>query len=305
MNITAKDVAALRAKTGVGMMECKKALVEANGNEEEAIKILRERGIAVAAKKSSRIAAEGIVDIAYCDKCDKVVIIAVTTESDFAAKNEKFGAFVKDLLAVILKNQPKDLDALLKTDFNGNMDVEAAVKDKIFTVGENINIRRFQIVDGPVSTYVHGKGTIGVIVKMSAKCDAPEFSEAAKNLALQIASMNPSYLDRDSVPADVIANEKEVIAAQIKNDEANAKKPEAVIEKMVTGKLNKFFSTNCLMHQEYVKEDNLTVEKYLEGVSKKLGVEVKPVCFIRYEKGEGLEKKNENFAEEIAKLTNK
>ncbi|MBQ9543884.1 MAG: elongation factor Ts [Clostridia bacterium] len=305
MTITAKDVAALRAKTGVGMMECKKALVEANGNEEEAIKLLRERGIAVAAKKSTRIAAEGVVDIAYCDKCNKAAIIEVNTESDFAAKNEKFAAFVKDLLKVLLTKQPATLEEFLKTDFDGSMDVEAAVKDKIFTVGENINIRRFEIIDGPVSTYVHGKGSIGVVVKMSAACDDPRFAEAAKNIALQIASMNPSYLDKASVPESVIANEKEVITAQIKNDEKNANKPDAVIEKMTIGKLNKFFITNCLMLQEYVKEDDISVEKYLANVSKEIGVEVKPVYFVRYEKGEGLEKKNENFAEEIAKLTNK
>ena len=305
MNITAKDVQSLRQKTGVGMMECKKALVEANGNEEEAIKILRERGIAVAAKKSTRIAAEGVVDIMYCSECNRAAIIEVNTESDFAAKNEKFSSFVKELLEVILKKNPASVEELLAADFDGSMNVEEAVKNKIFTVGENINIRRFEIVDGPVSTYVHGKGTIGVIVKMSAASDDAKFAEAAKNVALQVASMNPAYLDKDSVPASVVDAEKEVIAAQIQNDEANAKKPAAVIEKMVAGKINKFFNSNCLMLQEYVKEDNMSVAKYLEGVSKEIGCEVKPVAFVRFEKGEGLEKKNENFAEEIAKLTNK
>ena len=305
MNITAKDVQSLRQKTGVGMMECKKALVEANGNEEEAIKILRERGIAVAAKKSTRIAAEGVVDIMVCEECGAAAIIEVNTESDFAAKNEKFCAFVKDLLKVILKNKPADVDALMACDFDGKQNVEEALKNQIFTVGENMNIRRFEIVEGPVSTYVHGKGSIGVIVKMSTKCDDPKFAEAAKNVALQVASMSPLYLDKEDVPAAVIESEKEVIAAQIKNDEANAKKPEAVIEKMVVGKLNKYYSTNCLMLQEYVKEDKMSVAKYLEGVSKELGCEVKPVRFLRFEKGEGLEKREENFAEEIAKLTNK
>lgn len=305
MNITAKDVQSLRAKTGVGMMECKKALVEANGNEEEAIKILRERGIAVAAKKSTRIAAEGVVDIMYCQECNLAAILEVNTESDFAAKNEKFQGFVKDLLKVILKNKPADMDALMAAPFDGAANVEEALKNQIFTVGENMNIRRFEIVEGPVSTYVHGKGSIGVIVKMAEKCDDPRYAEAAKNLALQVASMNPTYLDKDSVPASVIDSEKEVIAAQIQNDPANANKPAAVVEKMVVGKLNKFYATNCLMLQEYVKEDKMSVAKYLEGVSKEIGCTVKPVSFLRFEKGEGLEKKNENFAEEIAKLTNK
>ena len=305
MNITAKDVQSLRAKTGVGMMECKKALVEANGNEEEAIKILRERGIAVAAKKSTRIAAEGVVDIMYCQECNLAAILEVNTESDFAAKNEKFQGFVKDLLKVILKNKPADMDALMAAPFDGAANVEEALKNQIFTVGENMNIRRFEIVEGPVSTYVHGKGSIGVIVRMAEKCDDPRYAEAAKNLALQVASMNPSYLDKDDVPASVIDSEKEVIAAQIQNDPANASKPAAVVEKMVIGKLNKFYATNCLMLQEYVKEDKMSVAKYLEGVSKEIGCTVKPVAFLRYEKGEGLEKKNENFAEEIAKLTNK
>ena len=302
-NISAKDVAALRAKTGCGMMECKKALVEAEGNIDEAIKVLRERGLAVAAKKADRIAAEGIVKI--MQKGDLAAMIEVNSESDFVAKNEKFQAFVDQLLETILANKPADVDALMACDFDGKQNVEEALKNQIFTVGENMNIRRFEIVEGPVSTYVHGKGSIGVIVKMSTKCDDPKFAEAAKNVALQVASMSPLYLNKEDVPASVIESEKEVIAAQIKNDEANAKKPEAVIEKMVVGKLNKYYSTNCLMLQEYVKEDKMSVAKYLEGVSKEIGCEVKPVYFLRFEKGEGLEKREENFAEEIAKLTNK
>jgi len=306
MAITAKQVSDLRAKTGIGMMECKKALTEANGNEEEAIKILREKGLAVAAKKSTRIAAEGVVDILYCSECKTAAMIEVNIETDFAAKNETFRTFVQDLLKVILKNKPADMDAFMALPFADGLTVEGALKDKIFTIGENINIRRFTIVEGVVSTYIHGKGSIGVIVKMAEPAsDAPLFAEAAKNVALQIAAMNPAYLDKDSVPADVVENEKEIIATTIKNDEANAKKPANIIEKMVVGRLGKFYETNCLLLQGYVKEDNMSVEKYLASVAAEIGSPCKVESFVRYERGEGLEKKEDNFAEEIAKLTSK
>ena len=307
MAITAKQVADLRAKTGLGMMECKKALTEANGNEEEAIKLLREKGLAVAAKKSSRIAAEGVVDIMVSDDGKTAAMIEVNIETDFAATNAVFGAFVKDLLKIILEKRPADVAALLALPFNSELTVEGAVKDKVFAIGENINIRRFVIVDGNVATYVHGKGQIGVIVNMkdSDASAKDEFKAAAKNVALQIAAMAPAYLDRDSVPASVVESEKEVIMAQIKNDEANAKKPEAVIEKMVMGKINKFFTQNCVLLQEYVKDDGVSVEKYLDGVAKELGADVKVAGFVRFEKGEGLEKREDDFADEIAKLTGK
>ncbi|MBE6551156.1 MAG: elongation factor Ts [Ruminococcaceae bacterium] len=306
MAITAKQVSDLRAKTGIGMMECKKALTEANGNEEEAIKILREKGLAVAAKKSTRIAAEGVVDILYCDECKTAAMIEVNIETDFAAKNETFRTFVQDILKVILKNKPADMDALMALPFSDDLTVEAAVKDKVFTIGENISIRRFVIVEGALSTYIHGKGSIGVIVKMAEPAsDAPLFAEAAKNVALQIAAMNPLYLDEASVPASIVENEKEIIASTIKNDEANAKKPANIIEKMVVGRLGKFYETNCLLLQGYVKEDNISVAKYLAGVSAEIGAPCAVESFYRYERGEGLEKKEDNFAEEIAKLTGK
>ena len=306
MAITAKQVSDLRAKTGIGMMECKKALTEANGNEEEAIKILREKGLAVAAKKSTRIAAEGVVDILYCDECKTAAMIEVNIETDFAAKNETFRTFVQDILKVILKNKPADMDALMALPFSDDLTVEAAVKDKVFTIGEGGGVRRFVIVEGALSTYIHGKGSIGVIVKMAEPAsDAPLFAEAAKNVALQIAAMNPLYLDEASVPASVVENEKEIIASTIKNDEANAKKPANIIEKMVVGRLGKFFETNCLLLQGYVKEDSLSVSKYLASVAAEIGAPCAVESFYRYERGEGLEKKEDNFAEEIAKLTGK
>ena len=307
MAITAKQVADLRAKTGLGMMECKKALTEANGNEEEAIKLLREKGLAVAAKKASRIAAEGAVDILVSEDGKTAAMIEVNIETDFAATNAVFVGFVKDLLKIILDKKPANVEELLALPFNAELTVEGAVKDKVFAIGENINIRRFEIVEGNVASYVHGKGQIGVIVNMkdSAASDKDEFKAAAKNVALQIAAMSPSYLDEASVPASVIEGEKEVILAQIKNDEANSKKPESVLEKMVIGKIKKFYTQNCLLLQEYVKDDGVTVEKYLAGVAAELGAPVEVAGFLRFEKGEGLEKREDDFADEIAKLTGK
>ncbi len=303
MPITAKQVADLRAKTGLGMMECKKALTEADGNEEEAIKILREKGLAVADKKSSRIAAEGIVDIMYDEATKTAAMIEVNIETDFAASNAVFGAFVKDLLKLILAKNPADVAELLTLDFDGTQNVETALKNKVFEIGENINIRRFTTVKGTIASYIHGKGSIGVIVKMadSNGADKAEFKEAAKNVALQIAAMKPAYLAKDDVPASVIDAEMGIIMAQIKNDEKNANKPDNIIEKMAMGKIGKYYSTNCLLLQEYVKEEKFTVEGYLASVEKALGDTVKVEAFVMYEKGEGLEKKEENFAEEIAK----
>ncbi|MBQ9976816.1 MAG: elongation factor Ts [Clostridia bacterium] len=307
MAITAKQVADLRAKTGLGMMECKKALTEANGNEEEAIKLLREKGLAVAAKKASRIAAEGAVDIMISEDGKTAAMIEVNIETDFAATNAVFVGFVKDLLKIILEKRPADVAALLALPFDSELTVEGAVKNKVFEIGENINIRRFVIVDGNVASYVHGKGQIGVIVNMkdSDAAAKDEFKAAAKNVALQIAAMSPAYLDEASVPASVVEGEKEVILAQIKNDEANAKKPESVLEKMVVGKIKKFYTQNCLLLQEYVKDDGVTVEKYLAGVAAELGASVEVASFVRFEKGEGLEKREDDFADEIAKLTGK
>ena len=305
MEITAKAVAALRAKTGIGMMDCKKALVEAGGNEEEAIKILREKGLAVAAKKSGRIAAEGLVSILLDTETHTAAMIEVNIETDFAAKNVVFGEFVNDLLKIILKTRPATVEELLKKDFQDGLDVEAALKDKIFTIGENINIRRFEIVEGAAGSYVHGKGNSGVIVKMTKTLDNALFAEAAKNVCLQIDAMGPQFLDPASVPAEAIANEKAIIESQIKNDPANAKKPEKVIGMMVEGKLKKFYTTNCLTEQAYVKDDKLTVGKYIASVAKELGEDFALAGFVRYEMGEGLEKKEDNFAEEIAKLTAK
>ena len=299
MNFTAKDVSDLRATTGIGMMECKKALAEANGDKEEAIKILREKGLAVAAKKASRIAAEGKVAIKTTADSKKAAVIEVNCETDFAAKTDKFVAFVDKLLDIVLETAPSDVDALLAAKFDAENTVDDYLKKEVInSIGENISIRRFQIVEGLLSTYVHGGGTIGVIVTGETTGDEEVAKEVLKNLALQAAAMEPKYLDKESVPAEAVEAEKEIILAQIKNDEKNANKPEAVLEKMVLGKIGKFYETNCLMEQEYVKGDKESVAKYVANAAKDLKV----TGFVRLAKGEGIEKKEEDYAAEVAKL---
>ena len=307
-NITAKDVAALRAKTGLGMMDCKKALVEADGDMDKAVQILREKGLATAAKKESRIAAEGIVDILV--KGNVAAIIEVNTETDFVAKNESFKAFVKDLLETIIDKKPADVEALMATTCAGTATtVDAALVEKIAVIGEKISIRRFAIVEGTLATYIHGTGTTGVIVKFETGADMAgneKFAEFAKNIALQLAAGNPpEYVNIEDVPAEAVAAEKAVLIAQAKNDPKNANKPEAILEKMVSGRLGKFYERVCLVEQAYVKDDDLTVGKYVAATAKELGTDIKVVSFVLFEKGEGIQKREENFAEEIAKLTNK
>lgn len=302
--ITAKAVAELRAKTNCGMMECKKALTEAEGNFDEAIKILREKGLATAAKKADCIAAEGVVDILREGKT--AAMIEVNAETDFVAKNDTFVEFVKGLLRTIIANRPADVEALKALPFDGTSETVAdALVAKIAVIKENISIRRFVIVDGQLNSYIHGHGTTGVIVKFDtddATAATPEFAEMSKNVALQVAAMNCEFVNRDAVPAARLAEEKEIIATQIKNDPKNASKPDAIIEKMAVGKLGKFFEQVCLADQAYVKDDSMSVAKYVESVAKELGAKITLVDFCRYEKGEGLQKREDNFADEIASL---
>lgn len=305
--ITAKMVNELRAKTGAGMMDCKKALVETDGNFDEAIKVLREKGLGKADKKAGRIAAEGVVDI--MTKGSTVAMIEVNAETDFVAKNETFKSFVKGILNVIVDNKPADIEALKALPYDSDFTVEAKLKDMIFTIGENMNIRRFVVVDGVCSTYIHGGGIAGVIVNFDvdpAVAAKPEFAEMSKNVALQIAAGTPpTYVNKEDVPEDVLNEEKEILIAQIKNDEKNANKPDSIIEKMVVGRLGKFYERSCLIEQAYVKDDSLTVGKYVAQCAKDMGVEISINGFWLYEKGEGLEKREDDFAEEIAKLTGK
>ena len=304
-NITAKDVAALRAKTGIGMMECKKALVEANGDVEEAIKILRQRGELKAEAKAARIAADGIVDI--MKEGNVTAMIEVNSETDFVAKNASFQEFVKNILKTIIANKPADIDALLASTYvDGSATVEAKLKEMIFVIGEKLSIRRFVIMEGVTSTYIHGTGSIGVVVSFdvdAAVAESDAFVAFAKNIALQVGAYPTPYLNRESVPASVIEEEKSILMAQIANDPANAKKPAQIIEKMVTGRIGKFYDNNCLLDMSYVKDDEIKVGKYVENTAKELGAAITVTGFHRFEKGEGIQKREENFAEEIAKLT--
>lgn len=305
-DISAKTVNELRKKTGVGLMECKKALVAANGDFDEAIKILREKGIAVAGKKADRVAAEGVIDVAKCDECGLTAIVEVNAETDFVAKNATFKEFVKGILRTILKNKPADVAALSDCKFDGtDRTVEEERKNMVFTIGENMSIRRFEIIDGVTGTYIHGGGTAGVVVKFETTngIESSEgFAEYAKNVCMQIAAMSPLYVCRHCVPASVIEGEKEILLAQIANDPAKANKPDAVKQKMVEGRINKYYETNCLVDQAYVRDEDLTIAKYTEQTAKQLGGEIKITYFVKYERGEGIEKREDDFAGEIDRL---
>ena len=304
MAITAQDVKKLREQTGCGMMECKKALTDANGDFEQAIVLLREKGLAKAEKKAGRIAAEGAV-VTYTDEAKKIsVLIEVNAETDFAAKNEKFVDFAKTCAKTVADQDIKDVEALMEaTPAGADRTIDGMLKDLILVISENMRVRRFVKYEGPVVSYIHGGGRIGVMVKFDVTDEVaanPEFKEAAKDVAMQIAALNVPFLSEDTVPADRIAQEKEIIKVQIKNDPKNAGKPDAIIEKMATGRLNKFFKENCLLDQEFVKDSSMSVSKYLDTVAKKIGGDIKIVDFVRFEKGEGLEKKEDNFADEVA-----
>jgi elongation factor Ts len=303
--ITASMVADLRKKTGLGMMDCKKALVEAEGDVEKAVKILREKGLATAAKKESRIAADGIVDI--LSENGVTAIIEVNTETDFVAKNASFRTFVKGLLSTLTANKPADMNSFLALPFNGTSEtVSDALVGQIAVIGEKISIRRFEIVEGTVSTYIHGNGTTGVVVKFAVDektASTPAFAEYSKNIALQIAAGNPpKYVNKDEVPQSEVEEEKAILVQQAKNDPKNAKKPDAILEKMVGGRLGKFYERVCLVEQAYVKDDSLTVGQYTASVAKELSAPITIQSFVIFEKGEGLQKREEDFAAEIEKM---
>ena len=305
-NFTAKDVAELRAKTGLGMMDCKNALVEADGDQDKAIKILREKGLATAEKKAGRIAAEGRVDI--LSKNGLTAMVEVNSETDFAAKSDAFKGFVTGLLETIIEKKPADVAALMAADYYGTTtSVQNTLVELIAVIKENLSVRRFILVEGTTSTYIHGFGTTGVIVKFEADAAVVAkdgFAEFAKNIALQIAAGNPpQYVNIEDVPAEAVAEEKAVLIAQMKNDPKNANKPDNILEKIVSGRLGKFYERVCLVEQAYVKEDSMTVGAYTASVAKALGGDIRIAAFYLFEKGEGIEKKEENFAEEIAKLT--
>lgn len=281
-----------------------KALTEAEGDVEKATEILREKGLAASVKKASRIAAEGVA-YAMVSECGKVgVVIEVNAETDFVAKNAQFIDFVKTCAETVIYENPADVEALLAAKAHGSdMTVDAMLKDKILTIGENIKIRRFVRYEGDCVAYVHGGGRIGVLVRFETEnVPAEVLNECGKDVAMQIAALNPAYLDKSTVPAEALDKEKEILMAQIQNDPKNSKKPQNIIEKMVTGRIGKFYENNCLLQQAFVKNGDLSVEQYIAEEAKKAGGTMKVTDFVRFEKGEGLEKRNDDFASEVANM---
>jgi len=295
--ISASAVKELREVTGCGMMDCKKALTETNGDFDKAVDYLREKGLATAAKKAGRIASEGLVDILV--EGNVGAMVEINSETDFVAKNEEFQTFVRNVARQVIAVNPANVDELLESKYidDESMTIKDLLTEKIAKIGENMNLRRFARYEGGVVGYVHAAGRIGVMVKVEADLTNADAAVAAKDCAMQIAAINPLYKDKDSVPAEDLEKEKNIIKAQIKEDPKNASKPDNIIDKMLIGKVNKFYEQNCLVEQAFVKDDSISVGKYLESKGVKL------VDYVRFEKGEGLEKKVDDFAAEVASMT--
>ena len=301
MAFTAKDVQALREKTGCGMMDCKKALVECDGNMEAAVDYLREKGLASQAKKADRIAAEGTVAVYTADGVG--AIVELNSETDFVANGDGFKALAAEVAEVVAVQNPADMDALLACEKDG-MTVEAKVQELFLAIRENIKVRRFDRFEGKVVSYVHAGGKIGVLVNFDTDlaADNEGLITLGKNIAMQIAAMNPAYLDQASVPASVIEKEKEILIAQMKEDPKMANKPDAVLGKIVEGKIGKYYKENCLIEQAFVMDGDVTVGKYIANTAKELGADVKLAAYVRFEKGEGIEKRVDDFAAEVAAM---
>ncbi len=305
MAFTAQDVKTLREMTNVGMMDCKKALTETDGDMDKAVEWLREKGLAKAAKKAGRIAAEGMAYADVCPKCGVGAIVEVNCETDFCAKSDLFVAFVKDICKTVITENPADIDALMNSKYAGsNLTVAETLPEKVMSIGENLQIRRFVRFDDNTSVaYVHAGGKIGVLVNLAVE-GGIDATEIGKNVAMQIAALNPRFWDKSDVTEDVLAEEKKVALALMDQDPKMASKPQQVKVKIVLGKLNKFYEENCLLQQEYVKDGSMTVEKYIASAAKELGGSVKFVKAVRFLKGEGIEKKQEDFAAEVAAQMN-
>ena len=303
MAFTAADVKNLREMTGVGMMDCKKALAASDGDMDKAVEYLREKGLAASAKKAGRIAAEGM---AYAAVIDGVgVVVEVNAETDFVGKNEKFVDFVKGVAATVASENPVDLDKLMECKYNGTgITVLQQQQEMVLVIGENIRVRRFARFAGGVSVpYIHAGGKIGVLVNLDVEGEVSDkVREIGKDMAMQIAALNPRFWDKSQVTDDVLDEEKRIMLAQMDNDPKMASKPAQVKEKIVEGKLNKFYTENCLLQQEFVKDGDMTVEEYMNAGAKEAGVKITLKDAVRFEKGEGIEKKQENFAEEIASM---
>ena len=302
MAFTAKDVKDLRERTGCGMMDCKKALTETDGDFEKAIEYLREKGLAAATKKAGRIAADGMV-FATVDRENKLgVVVEVNSETDFVAKNEMFREFVADVASVVAKENPATVEELLTKAMPNGDTVEAALQEKILVIGENLKIRRFVRYEGPCVAYIHAGGTHGVLVNFEVSDEVfakPEFEAYGKDIAMQIAAANPYYLNKEEVPAEVLEKEKEILTQQAINEG----KPAAIAEKMVAGRIAKYYKENCLVEQAFVKDDKQTITAYTNATAKELGGDIKIVAFTRFEKGEGIEKKVDDFAAEVAAMS--
>ncbi len=303
MAFTAADVKKLREMTNVGMMDCKKALTETDGDMDKAVEWLREKGLAKAAKKAGRIAAEGM---AYATVENGVgAVVEVNCETDFCAKSELFVPFVKDIAQVVIESNPADVDALMNCKYPGkDLTVAETMPEKVMSIGENLQIRRFvRFADNTSVSYVHAGGKIAVLVNLAVE-GGIDATQIGKDVAMQIAALNPRFWDKSDVTEDILEEEKKILVAQMDNDEKMASKPQQVKEKIAAGKMNKFFEENCLLQQAFVKDGSMSVEQYMNSAAKALGGSVKFVNAVRFEKGEGIEKKQEDFAAEVAAQMN-
>ena len=306
MAITAAMVKELREMTGVGMMDCKKALTETDGDMEKAVEMLREKGLAASAKKAGRIASEGMVEIHLSEDNKSGAIVEV----NFVAKNQVFRDYVAAVAKQASETSAKDMDAFFEEKWavDPQYTVKEALSQQVAVIGENLNIRRFEKYEkaqaGKLVSYVHGGGRIGVLIELACEKECDELVELGKNVAMQIAALKPQFITEKDVPADFIEKETEILTAQAKNDPKNANKPDNIIAKMIEGRLKKELKEFCLVDQPYVKDGDLTVQKYIDSVAKEIGADIQIVRYVRFETGEGLEKKDENFAEEVAKAMN-
>ncbi|MBE6984228.1 MAG: elongation factor Ts [Ruminococcaceae bacterium] len=303
MAFTAADVKTLREMTNVGMMDCKKALQETDGDMDKAVEWLREKGLAKAAKKSGRIAAEGMAYAAVIDGIG--VVVEVNIETDFASKTPVFVDFVQQIAAVVAKQNPADLEALKACKYpESDLTVGEMIPEKVMVIGENLQIRRFErFAENTSVPYVHAGGKIGVLVNLAVEGDI-DVTTIGKDVAMQIAALNPRFWDKSDVSDEVLEEEKKILVAQMDNDEKMAGKPQAVKEKIAAGKINKFYEENCLLQQAFVKDGSMSVEQYIAASAKALGGCVKFINAVRFEKGEGIEKKQEDFAAEVAAQMN-
>ncbi len=298
MSFTAKDVQSLREATGCGMMDCKKALTESGGDMEKANEYLREKGLAAAQKKASRIAAEGLVYAVV--KGNKGVIIEINSETDFAAKSDSFKDFVSLCANTVIEQQPADIEALGSCVVDG-MTIEKHLQDKILTIGENIKLRRFETFEGVMVPYIHGGGTHAVMVQFDTDAKMSEdekFVLFGKDIAMQIAAVNPLFLKKEDVSAEHVEKEKAILTQQALNEG----KPQEIAEKMVLGRIAKYYKEVCLLEQPFVKDDKISVGEYVKQTAKELGVDISVIKFVRFEKGDGLEKREDDFAAEVAKM---